>query len=333
MYKIASLTAYDELIASINWNLSIEEQATVDGYAKAINEFVFELKDADYTALDTAIESKRTEIAKNLYTDDSVAGFDALVNGFDRTLTIDKQSTVDGYVERVNAYTFTYKPADYTNLDALIAEVEALDSSLYTNYDEIYTGYILDYILSYIPSHRNYNITEQNKVDEMQATLQSYVDMLILKDTKVAKFELKNGAKYKTSGGVTYIIGLRTGLTDSALKSNFFVMENVTVSIKKVMGRTVGTGTKITVKSTLDNSVIGEYVVLIYGDINGDGMITMLDSSILLSYLNKGATFTAVQKLAANVNGDRYVNFVDVRMLNNVIYKVSVINQQTGKAS
>ena len=333
LYRIASLTAYDELIASINWNLSIEEQATVDGYAKAINEFVFELKDADYTALDTAIESKRTEIAKGLFTDASVAGFDALVNGFDRTLTIDKQSTVDGYVERVNAYTFTYKPADYTNLDALIAEVEALDSSLYTNYDEIYTGYILDYILSYIPSHRNYNITEQNKVDEMQATLQSYVDMLILKDTKVAKFELKNGAKYKTSGGVTYIIGLRTGLTDSALKSNFFVMENVTVSIKKVMGRTVGTGTKITVKSTLDNSVIGEYVILIYGDINGDGMITMLDSSILLSYLNKGATFTAVQKLAANVNGDRYVNFVDVRMLNNVIYKVSVINQQTGKAS
>ena len=333
LYKTASLTAYDELIASINWNLSIEEQATVDGYAKAINEFVFEFKDADYTALDTAIEAKRTEIAKGLFTDASVAGFDALVNGFDRTLTIDKQSTVDGYVERVNAYTFTYKPADYTNLDALIAEVEALDSSLYTNYDEIYTGYILDYILSYIPSHRNYNITEQNKVDEMQATLQSYVDMLILKDTKVAKFELKNGAKYKTSGGVTYIIGLRTGLTDSALKSNFFVMENVTVSIKKVMGRTVGTGTKITVKSTLDNSVIGEYVILIYGDINGDGMITMLDSSILLSYLNKGATFTAVQKLAANVNGDRYVNFVDVRMLNNVIYKVSVINQQTGKAS
>ena len=333
LYKIASLTAYDELIASINWNLSIEEQATVDGYAKAINEFVFELKNADYTALDTAIEAKRTEIAKGLFTDASVAGFDALVNGFDRTLTIDKQSTVNGYVERVNAYTFTYKPADYTNLDALIAEVEALDSSLYTNYDEIYTGYILDYILSYIPSHRDYNITEQDKVNEMQTTLQSYVDMLILKDTKVAKFELKNGAKYKTSGGVTYIIGLRTGLTDSALKSNFFVMENVTVSIKKVMGRTVGTGTKITVKSTLDNSVIGEYVILIYGDINGDGMITMLDSSILLSYLNKGATFTAVQKLAANVNGDRYVNFVDVRMLNNVIYKVSVINQQTGKAS
>ena len=333
MYKIASLTAYDELIASINWNLSIENQATVDGYAKAINEFVFEYKNADYTALDAAIEAKNTEIAKNLYTDDSVAGFNTLVNGFDRTLTIDKQSTVNDYVNSVNNYKFTYKPADYTKLDALIAEVEALDSSLYTNYDEIYNTYIFDYLLSYIPSHRDYNITEQDKVDEMQSTLQSYVDMLILKDQKVAKFELTNGAKYKTSGGVTYIVGLRTGLSDAALKNGYFVMENVTVTIKKAMGRSVGTGSTVTVKSTIDGSTIGQYVILIYGDLNGDGAITMLDSTLLSSSLKKAITLTPAQKLAANLNGDRYVNVVDNTLLNNVINKTAAINQQTGKAS
>ena len=333
LYKTASVTAYEEIIASINWNLSIEDQATVDGYAKTINEFVFEYKDADYTALDAAIEAKRTEIAKGLFTDASVAGFDSLVNGFDRTLTIDKQSTVDGYVDSVNAYTFTYKPADYTKLDALIAEVEALDSSLYTNYDEIYSLYIFDYLLTYIPSHRDYNITEQDKVDEMQATLQSYVDMLILKDTKVARFELTNGAAFKTSGGVTYIVGLKTGLTDSTLKNNYFIMENVTVTIKRVMGRTIGTGTTVTVTSTIDGSTVGEYVILIYGDLNGDGAITMVDSVLLSSYLKRVVTLTAVQKLAANVNGDRSITLVDNTLLNNVINKVSVINQQTGKVS
>ena len=333
LYKTASLTAYDELIASIKWNLSIENQATVDGYAKAINEFVFEYKNADYTALDAAIEAKNTEIAKNLYTDDSVAGFNTLVNGFDRTLTIDKQSTVNDYVNSVNNYKFTYKPADYTKLDALIAEVEALDSSLYTNYDEIYNTYIFDYLLSYIPSHRDYNITEQDKVDEMQSTLQSYVDMLILKDQKVAKFELTNGAKYKTSGGVTYIVGLRTGLSDAALKNGYFVTENVTVTIKKALGRSVGTGSTVTVKSTIDGSTIGEYVILIYGDLNGDGAITMLDSTLLSSSLKKAITLTAAQKLAANLNGDRYVNVVDNTLLNNVINKTAAINQQTGKAS
>ena len=67
------------------------------------------------------IAAKRTEIAKNLFTDDSVAGFNTLVNGFDRTLTIDKQNVVDGYTNSVNNYKFTYKPADYTKLDALVA--------------------------------------------------------------------------------------------------------------------------------------------------------------------------------------------------------------------
>ncbi len=333
LYKTASLTAYDELIASINWNLSIEEQATVDGYAKAINEFVFEYKDADYTALDEAIAAKRTEIAKNLFTDDSVAGFNTLVNGFDRTLTIDKQNVVDGYTNSVNNYKFTYKPADYTKLDALVAEVDALDSSLYTNYDEIYNLYIFDYVLSYIPSHRDYNITEQDKVDEMQATLQSYVDMLILKDTKVARFELKNGASYKVSGGVTYIIGLRTGLTDSTLKNNFFVMENVTVTIKKVMGRNIGTGTTITVTSELDGSTVGEYTILIYGDINGDGAISKLDVTVLNASLKKVMVLNAAQKLAANLNGDRYITVVDVSLFRKVLKKTVTIDQLTGRAS
>ena len=332
LYKDESLKAYDAIIAAINWNLSIEDQAIVDGYAKTISEFVFEYKDADYTALDSAIAAKREEIANDLFTDASVAGFNSLVNGFDRTLKINQQSTVDGYTDSVNAYTFTYKSADYTKLDELIATVDALDSSLYTNYDEIYIGYIFDYVTSYIPAHRDYNITEQDKVDEMQATLQSYVDMLILKDTKVARFELANGAKEKVSGGVKYIVGLRTGLTDASIKSGYFIMENVTVTIKKVKGRIIGTGTTIEAKSTLDGSIVAQYTVLIYGDVNGDGSITALDVSMISGSLNKIQTLTPAQKLAANVNGDRYVNNLDVRLLNNVIFKLATIDQQTGRA-
>ena len=110
-------------------------------------------------------------------------------------------------------------------------------------------------------------------------------------------------------------------------------MENVTVTIKKAMGRSVGTGSTVTVKSTIDGSTIGQYVILIYGDLNGDGAITMLDSTLLSSSLKKAITLTPAQKLAANLNGDRYVNVVDNTLLNNVINKTAAINQQTGKAS
>ena len=339
-YTDESVEALNNSINAVVRNLKATEQETVNGYARDIiaktNALV--MKDADYSAVEAAKTAAKAEIDKGIYTDESVAALNAAIAAVVEGKKIEEQSVVDGYAAEIVAKTeaLVEKPSDFSKIDALYAEIEAYDPDLYTNYEEIFYVYIFDfYEVQVADAKKTYTgISQQGEVDKLYDKLVEYKNMLELKTPEqVAKFELKNGAKYKTSGGVTYIIGLRTGLTDSALKSNFFEMENVTVSIKKVMGRTVGTGTKITVKSTLDNSVIGEYVILIYGDINGDGMITMLDSSILLSYLNKGATFTAVQKLAANVNGDRYVNFVDVRMLNNVIYKVSVINQQTGKAS
>ena len=339
-YTDESVEVLNNSINAVVRNLKATEQETVNGYARDIiaktNALV--MKDADYSAVEAAKTAAKAEIDKGIYTDESVAALNAAIAAVVEGKKIEEQSVVDGYAAEIVAKTeaLVEKPSDFSKIDALYAEIAAYDPDLYTNYEEIFYVYIFDfYEVQVADAKKTYTgISQQGEVDKLYDKLVEYKNMLELKTPEqVAKFELKNGAKYKTSGGVTYIIGLRTGLTDSALKSNFFVMENVTVSIKKVMGRTVGTGTKITVKSTLDNSVIGEYVILIYGDINGDGMITMLDSSILLSYLNKGATFTAVQKLAANVNGDRYVNFVDVRMLNNVIYKVSVINQQTGKAS
>ena len=339
-YTDESVETLNNSINAVVRNLKATEQATVDGYARDIiaKTKALVMKDADYSAVEAAKTAAKAEIDKGIYTDESVAALNAAIAAVVEGKKIEEQSVVDGYAAEIVAKTeaLVEKPSDFSKIDALYNEIANYDPNLYTNYDEIFYVYIFDfYEVQVADAKKTYTgISKQGEVDKLYDKLVEYKNMLELKTPEqVAKFELKNGAKYKTSGGVTYIIGLRTGLTDSALKSNFFVMENVTVSIKKVMGRTVGTGTKITVKSTLDNSVIGEYVILIYGDINGDGMITMLDSSILLSYLNKGATFTAVQKLAANVNGDRYVNFVDVRMLNNVIYKVSVINQQTGKAS
>ena len=339
-YTDESVEALNNSINAVVRNLKATEQETVNGYARDIiaKTKALVMKDADYSAVEAAKTAAKAEIEKGIYTDESVAALNAAIAAVVEGKKIEEQSVVNGYAAEIVAKTeaLVEKPSDFSKIDALYAEIAAYDPDLYTNYEEIFYVYIFDfYEVQVADAKKTYTgISQQGEVDKLYDKLVEYKNMLVLKTPEqVAKFELKNGAKYKTSGGVTYIIGLRTGLTDSALKSNFFVMENVTVSIKKVMGRTVGTGTKITVKSTLDNSVIGEYVILIYGDINGDGMITMLDSSILLSYLNKGATFTAVQKLAANVNGDRYVNFVDVRMLNNVIYKVSVINQQTGKAS
>ncbi len=333
LYTDASVAGYNAIIASIDWTKTVDKQTEVNAYADAINSYVFEYKPADYTNLDAAIAAQEAEIAKGLYTDASVSAFRAVVAGFLRDRNITQQSVVDGYTDTVNSYTFDYLPADYTKLNELVDYVNGLDSSLYENYDEIYNGYFFEYLYVTIPSNGDYNITEQSKVDDMTATLQSYIDMLILKDAKVAKFELKNGAAYKTSGGVTYIKGLNTGLLETTLKNTYFEMENVNVTITKaVTGRYIGTGSTVTVTDLNDN-VIGEYVILIYGDVNGDGLITARDINDIENQIMSVSELTAAGRLAANVSGGRIVTAADGKLIKTVISGSGVLDQSTGSVS
>ncbi len=338
-YTDASVEVLNNSINAVVRNLKATEQETVNGYARDIiaKTAALVMKDADYSAVEAAKTAAKAKIEKGIYTDESVAALNAAIAAVVEGKKIEEQSVVDGYAAEIVAKTeaLVEKPSDFSKIDALYTEISNYDPSLYTNYDEIYYVYIFDfYEVEVANAKAKYTgISQQGEVDKLYEKLVEYKNMLILKDQKVAKFELTNGAKYKTSGGVTYIVGLRTGLSDAALKNGYFVMENVTVTIKKAMGRSVGTGSTVTVKSTIDGSTIGQYVILIYGDLNGDGAITMLDSTLLSSSLKKAITLTPAQKLAANLNGDRYVNVVDNTLLNNVINKTAAINQQTGKAS
>ena len=338
-YTDASVEVLNNSINAVVRNLKATEQETVNGYARDIiaKTAALVMKDADYSAVEAAKTAAKAKIEKGIYTDESVAALNAAIAAVVEGKKIEEQSVVDGYAAEIVAKTeaLVEKPSDFSKIDALYTEISNYDPSLYTNYDEIYYVYIFDfYEVEVADAKAKYTgISQQGEVDKLYEKLVEYKNMLILKDQKVAKFELTNGAKYKTSGGVTYIVGLRTGLSDAALKNGYFVTENVTVTIKKALGRSVGTGSTVTVKSTIDGSTIGEYVILIYGDLNGDGAITMLDSTLLSSSLKKAITLTPAQKLAANLNGDRYVNVVDNTLLNNVINKTAAINQQTGKAS
>ena len=339
-YTDESVEVLNNAINAVVRNLKATEQATVDGYATVIiaKTKALVMKDADYSAVEAAKTAAKTKIDKGIYTDESVAALEAAIAAVVEGKKIDEQSVVDGYAAEIVAKTeaLVEKPSDFSKIDALYNEIANYDPNLYTNYDEIFYVYIFDFYEVEVAAARTTytGISQQGEVDKLYDKLVEYKNMLILKgEQKQAKFELKNGAAYKVSGGVTYIIGLRTGLTDSTLKNNFFVMENVTVTIKKVMGRNIGTGTTITVTSDLDGSTIGEYTILIYGDINGDGAISKLDMTVLNASLQKVMVLNAAQKLAANLNGDRYITVVDVSLFRKVLKKTVTINQLTGRAS
>ena len=338
-YTDESVAVLQEAIDAVVRGLKANEQPTVDGYAADIiaKTAALDMKDADYSGVKAAITDANAEIEKGIYTDESVAALRAAINAVIDGKKIDEQSVVTGYAEEIRAKIglLEERPADYSKIEALFTEISGYDSSLYENYDDIYYTYIFDFYYVTLPEaqEKYTKISDQDEVDKLYNQLVEYKNMLILKDAKVAKFELKNGAAYKKSGGVTYIKGLDTGLRENTLKSTYFEMENVNVTITKaVTGRYIGTGSTVTV-TDLDGNVIGEYVILIYGDVNGDGTITARDINDIENQIMSVSSLTAAGILAANINGDRMVTAADGKLIENVISGSGVLNQSTGRVS
>ena len=324
-------------IDRIDWNLDISHQDEVDRYVESVKAVMLKLEKlpADYTELDKAVTDANEKIATGWYTDESVAKLQEALDSVLLGLTKDRQDEVDEYTQTIVKATndLVKKLANYTELQKILDLLDNSSSEIYNNtyknFDEV-MALINAYREKTVKNNMQLTIDKQSQVDEMTATLQGYIDSLELEDAK-AIFKAKDGSTTIIKNG--YIYGLATGMSKTAFQNNFVTYENVTLTYSGNKGRYLGTGTTVTVTSTITNEVIGTYTLVIYGDINGDGSITILDSALLSSSLKKIVTLTSAQKMAANLNGDRYVNVVDNTLLNNVINKTATINQRTGKAS
>lgn len=321
----------------IDWNLDISHQDEVDRYVESVKAGMLQLEKlpADYTELDKAVTDANEKIATGWYTDESVAKLQEALDSVLLGLTKDRQDEVDEYTQTIVKATndLVKKLANYTELQKILDLLDNSSSEIYNNtyknFDEV-MALINAYREETVKNNMQLTIDKQSQVDEMTATLQGYIDSLELEDAK-AIFKAKDGSTTIIKNG--YIYGLATGMSKTAFQNNFVTYENVKLTYSGNKGRYLGTGTTVTVTSTITNEVIGTYTLVIYGDINGDGSITILDSALLSSSLKKIVTLTSAQKKAANLNGDRYVNVVDNTLLNNVINKTATINQRTGKAS
>ena len=290
---------------------------------------------ADYTRLNEAVKAAKAKIDTGWYTDESVAALQEILDNVPSNLTINEQSKADVYTETIVKATndLVKKLANYTELQKILDLLDNSSSEIYNNtyknFDEV-MALINAYRENTVKNNMSLPIDQQAQVDEMTSTLQGYIDSLELEEAK-AVFKAKEGSTTIIKDG--YIYGLTTGMTKASFQNNFVTYENVTLTYSGNSGRYLGTGTTVTVTSTINNEVIGTYTIIIYGDINGDGTITVIDSTLLASSLQKNVVLSSVQKKAANLNGDRYVNVVDNTLLSNVIKKTSSIDQTTGKVS
>ena len=129
---------------------------------------------ADYTAVDNAVAAAKKKDA-SLY-----ANYDAVqaaLDAVDRTKSKAQQAKVDAMAKDIEDAidALTYKPADYTAVEAAIAKAGALNRDDYTDFSAV------DAAINAVD--RSKNITQQADVDAMAKAIETALAALVAKPT------------------------------------------------------------------------------------------------------------------------------------------------------
>ena len=184
VYTDESSAELKAILAEIDKNLDITNQAEVDKWTEEIPKAVQKLilKPADYSALEKAIAAIPSDLS--LYTEDSVAELQEIIDSIDYSLDITQQEQVDEYVIKVNnaVATLELKSADYAELEIVIKSVPS-DLSVYTDESSAELKAILAEI------DKNLDITNQAEVDKWTEEIPKAVQKLILKPADYSALE------------------------------------------------------------------------------------------------------------------------------------------------
>ena len=338
LYTDESVSDVQEKINAVVTDYDITKQAEVTAMAEAINTAAsaMQYKNADYSNLNSAIENAEVEIAKGWYTDDSVAALNSEIEKVTYNLDVTHQLEVNNWTDNIVKATkdLTKKLADYTELQKILNLLDNSTSEIYTisyiNFDEVMAS-INDYRNNSVKM--DITIDRQSEVEEMVSMLQGLIDSLVPAPTEM--FAFTDSVSIRTVGNVNYVYGFRTSMTDSQLKNGgYYEAENVTVATERSSSRYLGTGSKITV--TYGSGKTEEYIIIIFGDLDGNAKIDTSDAMYLADALTgESAPLTDAEKLAANVygSGSRItVNDQDYNALCAVAAGEMSIDQSTGKA-
>ena len=180
------LTVYtDESVAALNTAVdgvvrgkAFVSQANVDAMAQAIEDAIAALqyKDADYTKVDEAV-AKANALNKDNYKDFSAV--EAAVNAVVRDKNITEQSEVDAMAKAIEdaIAALQYKDADYTKVDATIANANALNKNDYKDFSSVEAA--VNAVV------RGKNITEQSEVDKMAKAIEDALAALEKKPASI----------------------------------------------------------------------------------------------------------------------------------------------------
>ncbi|HHT99572.1 MAG TPA: hypothetical protein GXZ79_05770, partial [Acholeplasma sp.] len=125
-----------------------------------------------------------------------------------------------------------------------------------------------------------------------------------------------------------YLLGVFLGQTLENLRENFINNDLIFVDTNQNLlddTLTVATGYQILVVDD-DGNVIDRVHIVLKGDTNGDGRITVVDFNNLSNHLNNSNQLIASRVLASDINGDGRITVVDFNNLSNHLNNSQLIH-------
>lgn len=232
----------------------------------------------------------------------------------DEEFPIAKQSMINhARRELIKAWKTLENPtADYTALEAKLAEAKKVDKTLYTD-DSVA---ILDYVIAEAEEFMKtiLLLSDQDEVDEMTLRLNFAITNLTPKVVDTEIVPSIDGVVIDRDRG--YIYGLDAYITVSDLSSYFETSNGGEIKITTVDGSdNVGTGAKV---ELYNNDVLDEsFDIIIFGDLTGDGAIDEADLIIIDLYnswnLENFDTFHETSAFfAGDLNNDECIDESDM---------------------
>lgn len=333
---------------------NITEQDDVDAMTAELQSYVDMLipMGADYSEVEAKKAAANTEIAKNIYTDDSVAALQNAIGAVVYGKAFYEQDDVDAMADAIQTAidALQLKDADYTALNELVEFVTYLfdndgideDGTEYINFSDLWwDGFSDAYDEAYeFLDSPVVKIDKQALVDAQVAALNYYVEQLTTGDepidppAPVESFEFVGTAwsdEY-VEGDACYAYGFQANLPKTKM-DDYVECDGTYYEIEASAGRLVGTGSIIRFYSSTTDELLAEFIIVIYGDVDGNAKVDNNDYSTLKQSLSAEISALAGEyKLAANVYGPRAtVNMDDANAIGDVVAGLATIDQTTGK--
>ena len=301
------------------------------------------LGDCDYAELNAAIADYEAKLAdKDLYA--NWAEYEAAYNvaqDVDRYMIDDaagvNQAKIDAAADALNAVVLKYKAADYSAVEAAKATIPA-DLSIYTD-DSVKA--VNDAVAAVI---EGLDITKQAEVDAMAKAIADAVAKLTVAELPLA-LKAKEGSTTVIDRERGYIYGLDSAgvnawsehmeLTD-LIAQGFLEIEGDGRLEYTYFGNntTIGTGTRVDFINNKTGEIVETFYVIIYGDNNGDGVITYGDLTDALSYIAWDDYkfdydfMTEANAIAMDLNGDGAITYADFNEIYNFLaWETDAVNQ------